>query len=149
MKKLLSIFPLLVFLACSGASTIDGNLDAARLVEPGMSFTEVSELIASPRPPWTLLMLTTESRSGRPTVSVSSASNTLTLTPELVDLSEDAPYVVWIFFPKVTASSRPTFVYFDRDSERVIHVGRMSCDDTIALLAAGGQHTGLPLGAAC
>ena len=125
-------FGIVVFLLVGGCSEgdndkIQNNLDAERLVKVGMTLQEVGDLIDTPRPPWTSL--------------------------ELVDAPQGD--LAYIFFPRITASSRPAWVFFSKnqvvtyDSATVVSIARFSCQDTIELLVLGGQHTGVPQGSAC
>jgi hypothetical protein len=71
----------------------------------------------------------------------------LRLSPDGANL-DNSPYYAYIFFTAGDRGSDPTFVYFDRDGEKVIHIGRLSCDETLLALETG-EHTGVPDGSAC
>ncbi len=143
---------ILTLVTCSSGEggKINGNLDAERLVEVGMVLQEVGDLIASPRPPWTSLNLreATSGDSWGIPVTLPDGS-TLQLTSD--DGPALPPYFAYIFFPQITASSRPTWIWFQFLSEppSVIAVSRVTCEETILVLAVGGQHTGVPPGSAC
>ena len=128
---------------------IDDNLSAERHVKPGMTTSEVSSMIASPRPPWTTLNLKLREPSDIWGVKLDLPDgNNLMLTPIGADMV-DSPYYAWIFFPTFSGSSPTTLVFFDATGDVVLHVQRYQCDDVLKTLAVGGQHTGVPPGSAC
>ena len=144
---LIAISPLF----CEEALRSDGigdNVGAIEIVEVGMTEREVLERMNKPTPPWTVLYLDRWDGGDGWNVGVPTGGmSEIRLSPRGAAL-EDSPYYAYIFFPKTDRGSDPTFVYFDRANEAVIHVGRLSCDETLQALDAG-NHTGVPDGSAC
>ena len=127
---------------------ISDNLSAVQIVEVGMTEREVLDRMNKPTPPWTVLYLDRWDGSDVWNVGVPSGGmSELRLSSEGASL-DNSPYYAYIFFPEKDRGSDPTFVYFDRDGEAVIHVGRLSCEQTLQALEAG-NHTGAPDGSAC
>ena len=128
---------------------IDDNLSAERQVKPGMTVSEVTSMIASPRPPWLTLNLKLQEPSDIWGVKLDLPDgNNLMLTPIGADII-DSPYYAWIFFPTFSSSSPPTMIFFNATGDVVFHIQRYQCEDIITALAVGEQHTGLPQGSAC
>ena len=127
---------------------IGDNLDAAQIVEVGMTEREVLELMNKPTPPWTVLYLDAwDGGAGWNAGVPSGGMSELRLTSRGANL-DNSPYYAYIFFPAEDRGSDPTVVYFDRDGEKVIHVDRLTCDETLQALETG-DHTGAPEGSAC
>ena len=144
---LIAISPLF----CEDPYTTDGigdNLSAVQLVEVGMTERQVLDRMNKPTPPWTVLYLDKWDGGAAWNVGVPSGGmSELRLSSRGAQL-DNSPYYAYIFFPDGDRGSDPTFVYFDRDGEEVIHVGRLSCDETLLALETGG-HTGVPDESAC
>ena len=146
----IALFPLYSPLFCEDPSVMDGigdNLSAVQIVEIGMTEREVLERMNKPTPPWTVLYLDKWDGDGWNVGVPSGGMSEIRLSSEGASL-ENSPYYAYIFFPEKDRDSDPTFVYFDRDGEAVIHVGRLSCEETLQALEAG-NHTGVPDGSAC
>ena len=145
--SLIAISPLF----CDDPYVTDGigdNLSAAQLVEVGMTERQVLDRMNKPTPPWTVLYLDRWDGGDVWNVGVPTGGmSELRLSPDGANL-DNSPYYAYIFFPAGDRGSDPTFVYFDRDGEKVIHVGRLSCDETLLALETG-EHTGVPDGSAC
>ncbi len=144
---LIAISPLF----CDDPYITDGigdNLGAAEIVEVGMTEREVLDRMNKPTPPWTVLYLDRWDGGDGWNVGVPTGGmSELRLSSSGAQL-ENSPYYAYVFFPESDRGSDPTFVYFDRATEAVIHVDRLSCDETLQALEAG-NHTGVPDGSAC
>ena len=144
---LIAISPLF----CDAPYVSDGigdNLSAVEIVEVGMTEREVLDRMNKPTPPWTVLYLDRWDGGDGWNVGVPTGGmSELRLSSSGAQL-ENSPYYAYIFFPESDRGSDPTFVYFDRATEAVIHVDRLSCDETLQALD-DGNHTGVPDGSAC
>ena len=120
------------------------NLDAERLVKVGMKNTEVGELRDSST---RFVMLNFKPRLNNEEFYIDvpfGEGKSVALTP--TGASIDSPFYAWIFFPTVTSSSRPTFIFFasNESVSEVINVSRFDCEFTVGTIILAGQHTEFP-----
>ena len=100
-----------------------------------MTAVEVKGLIAEPEPPWTIFRLKEWGEGDDLRIKISQPSgDQLELTTVGGDVPQ-SPYYTWVFFSTYSLIWQPTFVYFQAGDDRVIHVARFDCDDTLAALA--------------
>lgn len=146
---LIAISPLFFDEGSGADAGIDDNLSAERLVEVGMSERQVLELMEKPTPPWTVLYLKQWDGGDGWRIAVPSAGGTQLQLSSREARVDASPYYAYIFFSATDRDSEPTFAYFERSSEMVFHVGRLSCAEALAALEAGNHQTGLPDESAC
>ena len=146
---LIALSPLFLDSGSEESDAIVGNLSAERLVAPGMREREVLELMEKPTPPWTVLYLNEWDGGEGWRVGVPATGGAQLQLSSRGGAVDESPYYAYIFFSATDRDSDPTFAYFERVTERVFHVGRVSCTDTLAALATGGHQTGVPDGSAC
>lgn len=128
---------------------IEDNLSAATLIHVGMSERDVLEMMRKPTSPWSVLYLKNQDQPvTREVLKVSKDGVEFNLTPVDAQI-EDSPYYAYIFYPIANSESQPTFVYFERSNERVFHVGRVNCKQTLAVLDLGNHQTGVPEESGC
>jgi hypothetical protein len=146
---LVAISPLFFGDGSSGQDGIGDNLTARELVEVGMTERQVLELMNKPTPPWTVLYLNNwDGRDGWRVGVPATGGTQLQLSSRRAGVG-DSPYYAYVFFSATDRHSEPTLAYFERASEMVFHVGRLSCAETLVALDAGDHRTGVPDGSAC
>jgi hypothetical protein len=146
---LIAISPLFFDEGAGDDDGIDGNLSAERLVEVGMTERQVLQLMDKPTPPWTVLYLKHWDGLDGWRIGVPSMGGTQLQLSARAARVDESPYYAYIFFSATDRDSNPTLAYFERASEMVFHVGRLSCAETLAALDAGDHETGVPDGSAC